>query len=96
LFPNSSEPKATLLDGGILGIADSSHMCDKVQTASDFAANLFTLNLKEDHHESEYEYRGRTLTGAGNRDINFVGTKVFKLFRGCIFDRRGYLGANAP
>ena len=56
----------------------------------------FSLNLKEDQHEYEFECRGRTLTGACDRDINFAGTEVFKLFRGCVFDRRGYLGANAP
>ena len=73
-------------------------MCVTVQTASDLAAILFSLNLKEDHHEHEFEFecRGRTLTGACDRDINFAGTQVFKLFRGCVFDRRGHLGANAP
>jgi hypothetical protein len=85
-----------LLDGGIPGIAGSSLMYVTVQTASDLAPNLFLLNLKEDQHEYEFECRGRTLTGACDRDINFAGTEVFKLFRGCVFDRRGHLGANAP
>jgi hypothetical protein len=87
-----------LLDGGIPGIADSSLMYVTVQTASDLAANLFSFNLKEDHYEYEFEFecRCRTLTGACDRDINFAGTEVFKLFRGCVFDRRWHLGANAP
>lgn len=71
-------------------------MCVTVQTASDLVANLFSINLKEDYHEYEFECCGRTLTGACDRDINFAGTEVFKLFRGCVFDRCGYLGANAP
>ena len=73
-------------------------MCVTVQTASELAVNLFPLNLKEDHHEHEFEFecRGRTLTGACNRDINFAGTEVLKLFCGCIFDRRWHLGVNAP
>jgi hypothetical protein len=86
-----------LLDGGIAGIADSSIMYVTVQTVFGLAANLFSLNLKEVHeHEYEFECRCRTFAGACDRDINFAGAEVFKLFRGRVFDRRGHLGANAP
>jgi hypothetical protein len=85
-----------LLVGGIPGIADSSIMHVTVQTVFGLAANLFSLNLKEDHHEYEFECRCRTLAGACDRDINFAGAEVFKLFRGRVFDRCGHLGANAP
>lgn len=54
---------------------------------------LFTF-FKASHHE--YEYRDRTHTGNCNRYINFADSEVFKLFCGRIFDRRGYLGVNAP
>ena len=71
-------------------------MCVTVQTASDRAVNLLSLNLKEDHHEYKFECRCRTLTGACGTDIDFDGTEIFKLFRGCVSDRRGYLGTDAP
>jgi hypothetical protein len=65
---------------------------------SDFAVtlflNFFSLNLRR--ITMNYEYRDRTSTGTCDRDINFAGTEVFKLFCGRVFDCRGYLGANAP
>jgi hypothetical protein len=53
-----------------------------------------TLIFKENSHE--YEYRDRTYTGYCNGNIDFVDAEVFKLFRGGVFDRCGYFGANAP
>jgi hypothetical protein len=85
-----------MMDSPHPGIANSVLMFDTVQTKYDLNDRLFLHNLKEDHYEYEYEYRSRTLTGTCDRDINFAGTEVFKLFRGRVFDRRGHLGANAP
>ena len=67
--------------------------CCKKITCPILPLNFFT-NFKEIYHE--YEYSDRTHTGNCDRGINFVGTEVFKLFRGCIFDRRRYLGVDAP
>jgi len=50
------------------------------------------FSLKRKFHE----YRDRTHIGNCDRYINFAGAEVSKLFRGCVFDHRGHLGANAP
>lgn len=84
-FPNSSERRIT-------SIADDGFMFDTVQTKLDLADKLFFHLLKEDSHE----YRDRTFTGTCDGNINFAGPEVFKLFRGRVFDSRGYLGASTP
>ena len=66
-------------------------MYDTVQTTSYPADKLF-FHLMENSHE----YRYRTHTGPCDRNINFGGAEVFKLFRSRVFDRRWYLGASAP
>lgn len=66
-------------------------MFDSVQTTLDLADKLYFYLFKEGAHE----YCDRTLTGPCDRHINFADTEVFKLFRGRVFDRRGYLGSNA-
>ena len=85
-----------MMDSPHPGIANSVLMFDTVQTKYDLNDRLFLPTLKEDHYEYEYEYRSRTLTGTCDRDINFAGTEVFKLFCSCISDHSGYFGANAP
>jgi len=66
----------------------------KTEFSDSFLDSFITWHY-EDNHEFESEYRSRTVTGTGGGDINFAGTEVFKLFRGRVFNRRGYFGANA-
>lgn len=83
-FPNSNERRVTSIVDGF--------MFDTVQTKLGLADRLFFHLLKEDSHE----YRNRTLTGTCDGNIDFAGSEVFKLFRGCVFDSRGYFGAYTP
>jgi len=67
-------------------------MFDSVQTLFDHADKLSKVFFRL---RQPYEYRDRVPTGTSDRDIDFVGTEVFKLFRGRVYDRRGYLGDDA-
>jgi hypothetical protein len=78
------------------GIADSGLMFDTVQTEYDLNDTLSLPTLRSTHCKCEYEYCSRTLTGTCDRDIDFAGTEVFKLFCSCISDRSRYFGSNAP
>ena len=72
-------------------------MYDTEQTAFKPAARIRLTYLEENLDEFHYQFCiAWTLTCTCDGNINIADTKILKLFRGGLFDRRGYFGANAP
>jgi len=67
-------------------------VCDSVQTVFDLGDKLWFHQFKGESHE----FSNRTHIGLGNRHPDFAGTQILKLFRGCVFDYRGYFGTRSP
>lgn len=76
----------------VRGAAGIGLIFDIDRPAPTVTAKLYFYLLKEVCHE----YRDLALTGPGHRNLDFAGAQVFKLFRGRVFDPRGYRGTHAP